>query len=228
MTARIASPVLQYIRKLVPGPNAGLGSDIDLLDRFVDQRDEDAFTALLQRHGPMVWSVCRRVLDCSEDAQDAFQATFLVLLRKASTIARGAQLGNWLYGVACRTAARARVEAARRRRHERSAAVRLVVAPADEVMWRDLRPLLDDEIRRLPNRYRAPFVLCYLSGFTNREAAEQLGCPEGTVQSRLAWARRQLRDRLSRRGVTLSLAALTILLSARFPRLLRRRCCILP
>jgi RNA polymerase sigma factor (sigma-70 family) len=196
--------VLQYLRHLArPGPD-GDRTDRQLLERFATQRDEAAFAALVQRHGPMVLGLCRRVLRHPHDAEDAFQATFLVLVRKAGAIARPELLGNWLYGVANRTAARARAELARRRHEDRRVLERRTTDPVEEAAWRELRPLLDEEVNRLPDRYRRPFVLCYLEGKTNAEAAELLGCPLGTVLSRLARARERLRRRLTRRGVGLS------------------------
>jgi RNA polymerase sigma factor (sigma-70 family) len=213
MARREANRIVHYIRKLVPEADLIGHGDGSLLDRFVRLRDALAFAEILRRHGPMVWGVCRRLLDCPHAAEDAFQATFLVLIKKSGDIARRDKLANWQYGVACRTAARARVEAARRRRHERSTPGRPMAKPVEEVMWRDLRPVLDEEVQRLPERYRTPFVLCYLEGLTNKQAADQLGCPEGTVVSRLAWARHRLRTRLSRRGVALSVSLLAMLFS---------------
>jgi RNA polymerase sigma-70 factor (ECF subfamily) len=207
------SPVLRLIRRMARPRDACTDGDAQLLQRFAACRDEAAFAALVQRHGPMVLGVCRRALSCAEDAEDAFQATFLVLVRKAGSLRRPELRANWLYGVACRTAARAKAEAARRRTHERRAVNPHAVEPVDEVLWRDLRPVLDQEIRWLPDRYRAPFVLCYLEGRTNREAADRLGCPEGTVVSRLASARARLRRRLAGRGVALSAGAVLALAS---------------
>src|SRR5262249_31616689 len=144
------------------------------------------------------------------DAEDAFQATFLILVRKAGSLGRPELLGNWLYGVAYRTAARARAEATRRRFREVPLIDRDLPAKEStpDGVWRDLRPVLDEEINRLPDKYRAPFVLCYLEGKTNEEAARQLGCPLGTVLSRLARARERLRLRLTSRGLTLSVGLL--------------------
>jgi RNA polymerase sigma-70 factor (ECF subfamily) len=180
------------------------GVDGELLRRFAAQRDEEAFAELVRRHGPMVLGVCRRLLGDTPDVDDAFQATFLVLVRRAREVARPGQLGNWLYGVAYRTALRARAATSRRRAREG----RLVDVPAEgrltECDWADLRPVLDEEVSRLPDRYRAAFVLCHLEGRTNAEAARLLGCPLGTVLSRLAWARGRLRSRLTRRGLALS------------------------
>src|SRR5262249_17501866 len=148
--------------------------------------DEAAFTALVNRHGPMVLGVCRRVLRPAHDADDAFQATLLVLLRKARPLRRPELLGNWLYGVAHRTALKARTLAAKRRARERPVVDHLAGAPSPTAAWGDVRPVLDEEVSRLPAKYRAPVVLCYLEGKTNEEAARLLGCPTGTVFSRLA------------------------------------------
>jgi RNA polymerase sigma factor (sigma-70 family) len=173
------------------------------LERFARQQDEAAFAALVRRHGPMVLGVCQRILRDPHDAEDAFQATFLVLVRKTGSLARPELLANWLYGVACRTALSARAEAARRRTCERPVVDRPVEGSAD-ADWHDLRPVLDEEVSRLPDVYRVPFVLCYLEGKTNDEASRHLGCPKGTVLSRLARARERLRVRLTRRGLALS------------------------
>jgi RNA polymerase sigma factor (sigma-70 family) len=191
---------------------AVLLSDKQLLDRFVVHRDEAAFEALVHRHAPLVWGVCRRILERTDKAEDAFQATFLVFLRKAGSIAQGDQIGPWLYGVAYRVALRARANAAKRRFHERQAA-RLAAEPSPVVNGIEFWPILDAEIQRLPRRYRTAFILCYLEGKTNEEAAKELGCPKGTVASRLARARERLRSRLTRQGFSLSSAALTGLLS---------------
>src|SRR5205807_3364981 len=130
------------------------------------RRDEAAFGMLMERHGPMVLGVCRRVLHEAQDAEDAFQATFLLLVRKAASLGRRDLLGNWLYGVAYRIAVRTRTNAIRRRVHERQAAAMAAVDPLREVVWRDLRPVLDAEINGWPEKYRAPVVLYYLEGKT--------------------------------------------------------------
>jgi RNA polymerase sigma factor (sigma-70 family) len=178
-------------------------SDAELLGRFARSRDPDAFAALVTRHGPMVLGVCRRLLIDAHDAEDAFQATFLVLVRKAGAIGDRDLLAPWLYGVARRTAAKARCRAARRRLHEEPL-VDLPLASPETPDAADLRRVLDEEVSRLPARYRAPFILCYLEGKSNEEAARTLGCPRGTVKSRLAWARQRLRGRLTHRGLVLS------------------------
>ncbi len=213
MTSSPVHPVLRFLRRLRPGEPAGELSDGTLLARFVARRDEDAFAALVRRHGPMVLGVCHRILRDAHDADDAFQATFLVLARRAGSITRPELLGNWLYGVAWRTARRARAGAARRRAELRSAPEPAVAGPAEEVAWRDLRPVLDEELGRLPEKYRTAVVLCDLEGRTHEEAARQLGCPRETVTTRLARARARLRGRLARRGLTLSGVLLTTLLS---------------
>jgi RNA polymerase sigma factor (sigma-70 family) len=181
-------------------------TDRHLLERFVKGHDEVAFEALVQRHGPMVLSVCHRVLDHAQDAEDAFQATFLVFMRKAHTIGKPELLGNWLYGVAYRVAHKARTQTARRRQTEREAVPMPAADPLVEVAWRDFRAVLDEELQRLPARYRAPLVLCYLEGLTNEEAARQLGWPTGSMSYRLARGRKLLRERLATRHPALPAA----------------------
>ncbi len=193
--------LLRYVRQVVGPPDEAAGTDGQLLGRFVRERDEAAFLALVQRHGPMVLGVCRRVLAQAQDAEDAFQATFLVLVRKAHAVAHGDRLSGWLYGVAVRTASKLKVREARRRKYERRAGSLPRAEPEPDGPGPDLSPILDQEIQQLPKKYRLPLVLCYLEGKTNREAAEALGCPAGTVSRRLAWARQRLRARLARRGV---------------------------
>ncbi len=187
--------------------------DAVLLGCFVECRDEAAFAALVRRHSPLVWGVCRRVLGDHHDAEDAFQATFLVLARKAASIASSKLLANWLHGVARNTARKARAKAARRRARERLVACVPDLPAAEESHQPDLRPLLDEEVGRLPGKYRVVILLCDLEGKTRREAAGQLGLPEGTVAGRLARARAMLARRLSRRGVVLSGGALAAALS---------------
>jgi RNA polymerase sigma factor (sigma-70 family) len=174
-------------------------TDSQLLKRFAGQRDPVAFAALVRRHGPMVLAVCRRVLCSAHDADDAFQATFLVLVRKAGAIARPELLGNWLYGVAYRVAVKARANAARRSEHEKRAPVKAWVDPVMEATAREERSVLDAELHHMPEQYRAPLVLCYLEGKTNAEAARMLGWPTGSISGRLARARELLRKRLVRR-----------------------------
>jgi RNA polymerase sigma factor (sigma-70 family) len=195
--------LLQRLRHLTaPSATGGL-TDAELLERFVASHDEAAFEVLVWRHGAMVLGLCRRMLRHEHDAEDAFQATFLALVRKARSISKREALSSWLYKVAYRVALALRANGTK------SATVRARVDlpgkdSGDEVLWRDLRPVLDEEVKRLPEKYRAPFVLCYLEGRTNEEAAQQLGCPRGTVLSRLARARERLRQRLTRRGLGLA------------------------
>src|SRR5262245_20421917 len=193
---------LSYLRQTLPPPDAGL-SDGQLLAHFVATRDEGAFTALLRRHGEMVLGVARRVVGHAQDAEDVFQATFLILARKASSVATQSSVGTWLYRVAHRTALRARAQSARRGAMEQQ--VEEMPEPATEppelVDW---RPLLDEELRGLPPKYREAVVLCELEGRPRKEAALRLGVPEGTLSSRLAAARKLLASRLSRRGFALS------------------------
>ena len=187
-------------------------SDRQLLARFVAARDEAAFAALVRRHGPMVLGACRRVLRDYHDAEDAWQATFLVLARKAASLAVGESLGCWLYGVAYRAALEAREFNARRRGREvpMGGVPHPDVAPSEPQDW---RPLLDRELNLLPEKYRAPIVLCDLEGRPRREAARLLGATEGTLSSRLARGRALLAKRLTRCGVALSGGALTVALS---------------
>jgi RNA polymerase sigma factor (sigma-70 family) len=213
MVSGQASPVMRFLRRIAGTPAAGDLDDRHLLERFVTDRDPAAFAALVERHGPMVQGVCRRVLHDDHAAEDAFQATFLVLVHKARSLGRPELLGNWLYGVAYRTAVRARDAAARRRAREREMTDMPGNDSTVEVVWRDLRGVLDEELGRLAQRYRVPLVLFYLEGKSTEEVAHQLGCPKGTVQSRLARGRDQLRERLVRRGVALTVWALALALA---------------
>jgi RNA polymerase sigma factor (sigma-70 family) len=198
------SGVLRHVRRLVGGRPAEAATDGPLLEQFVRGRDEAAFAELVGRHGPMVLAVCRRVLRHEQDAEDAFQATFLVLAKKAGSVRRPEALGCWLYEVAYHVALRARAAAARRRQEERRSDVMTQPDPMTEAAARELRAVLDEELHRLPAKYRAPLVLCYLQSRTNEEAARQLGWTKGTVSGRLARARGLLRGRLARRGLALA------------------------
>jgi RNA polymerase sigma-70 factor (ECF subfamily) len=181
-------------------PAAGIGTDRELLLRFLRLADQAAFTASIQRHGPMVLGLCRRVLNHEQDAEDAFQATFLILARRAASIQNPDLLGSWLYGVAIRTARKAKAQLTRRRQLERKAAsVPPMEEPPLDHDWQELRSALDDELNRLPAKYRLPLVLCYLEGLTNEEAARRLGWPSGSMSSRLTRGRELLRERMQRR-----------------------------
>src|SRR5258706_407280 len=158
MTGGLASSVLGYLRRLA-GNTASGDSDGALLAQFVDARDETAFAALLARHGPMVLRVCERVLGPGCDAEDAFQATFLLLVRRAGSLRRGDSLGSWLHTAAYRIAARARAQRARRRERERRAVPRPEETPALDLAWGELQAVLDEELHNLPEKYRAPLLL---------------------------------------------------------------------
>ncbi len=203
--------LVRQVRRFALGPDGGGMTDGELLKRFIAHRDEAAFEALVRRYGPLVLGVCRRVLHHRHGAEDAFQATVLVLLHKAGSIAHPELVGNWLYGVAYFTAKKAKLSAARRRARERQVSEMLRAQPvAEEEELRELRPLLDEELTRLPEKYRVPIVLCELHGKSRKEVARHLGCPEGTLSSRLARARQQ---RLAKRGLALSAGSLAVALS---------------
>src|SRR5262245_32010219 len=212
MTAGLLGAMLRHLHPLAASRADQPPSDLQLLERFSAQHEEAVFVELLRRHGPLVWGVCRRLLPVEQDAEDAFQATFLVLARKADSIRKAASLGSWLHGTAHRCALQIRRQSARRRDHERKAITMPRRTPSDETAWRELHAVLDEELLRLPEKYRAPFVLCCQEDRSKTEAARELGWPEGTVAGRLARARRLLQQRLARRGITLSvfLAALAL------------------
>ena len=205
--------VLQQLRRLVGARAAADAADAQLLARFGASRDEAAFAALLARHGPLVLNVCRRVLGNVHDAEDAFQAVFLVLARQADSIRRHDSLGSWLYGVAFRIASRAKANAARRDRHERRADVMKPEGADLRDGWDDLQPILDEELSRLPAKYRDSIVLRYLQGKSNEDAAREAGCPAGTMSWRLAHGLDLLRQRLQRRGVAVPAAGLALALT---------------
>jgi RNA polymerase sigma factor (sigma-70 family) len=191
-------------------------TDAELLMHVHRQCNPDALTALMVRHGPMVFGVCHRVLGDHQHAEDAFQETFLVLSRKAGSIARPELLAGWLYGVAYRIAVRSRKRLGRCAFHEMRSDVEDHSAPLTSTDA-DLRALLDAEMQRLPEKYRLPIVLCYLEGYSNEEAARTLGLPKGTIQSRIARGRDRLRRRLRNRDTLLTGAALAALLLSMKP-----------
>jgi len=205
-----AKILLRCLRQAAP--DGGL-TDGQLLGRYVARRDDDAFEALVRRHGPMVLAVCRRVLRHAQDAEDAFQATFLILAKRAAAMAGRTAVGGWLHTVAYHAALAARASGLRRNARERQVEdmPHPVAPPVDD--RRELLELLDRELARLPEKYRLPVVLCELEGRSRREAARELGLPEGTLSSRLAAARKTLAGRLSRYGVAVTAAALTGLLA---------------
>jgi RNA polymerase sigma factor (sigma-70 family) len=201
-TSQISEVIHHFRRTVLLRDGAGL-TDGQLLGSFIEHRDETAFAALVRRHGPMVWGVCRRLLP-QHDAEDAFQAAFLVLVRKATSIVPRERVANWLYGVAHQTALHASRTAARRRAREKQVTEMPEPAVAEQNLWQDLQSLLDQELSGLPEAYREIIVLSDLEGKTRKEVARQLGLPEGTVGSRLARARTVLAKRLAERGVVFS------------------------
>jgi RNA polymerase sigma factor (sigma-70 family) len=208
-----ADLVLGQLSKLLESRQADKLGDEELLERFAVRHDEEAFAALLERHGPLVLRVCRRVLHERHDAEDAFQATFLVLARKARAIRNRKALGCWLYGVAYRVAARLRSTAARRAVSEANVVPPTPADPATEASWREVCAVLNEEMARMAEKYRAPLLLCGLEGKTRDEAAQQLGWSLGTLKRRLEQGRSLLRARLAQRGLTLSAVLLASLLS---------------
>src|SRR5262245_9041348 len=204
MSYQLADMILRHVRTLGGEPEP---SDAELVRRFAEDRDEAAFARLVRRHGAMVLGVCRRVLRDWHAAEDAFQAAFLVLARKASSIRKQASVSSWLHSVARRLAIRAKQAAARREERERHLAALPPTsrdASAADASWRDIAALLDEELARLPDKYRAPLVLCYLEGKTQDQAAQHLDWPLRTFTRRLEQGRELLRSRLARRRVALS------------------------
>lgn len=194
--------VLRHVRRLAAVSNNRDVSDRELLARFVDARDEAAFATLVERHGPLALAAARRVGLSEQDAEDVLQAAFLVLVRRAGDIRGRDSVGNWLYGVVHNLARKARVQANLRRQREHEAAERLALRLAS-LPLEDVASILDEELQRLPEKYRAPILLCCLDGKSRDEAASELGWPCGTVKIRLERGREQLRQRLARRGLTL-------------------------
>jgi RNA polymerase sigma factor (sigma-70 family) len=211
-TAR-AQMILGCLRKALQSQCAGL-TDGQLLGRFIARRDEDAFGALVRRHGPMVFGVCRRILRHAQDAEDAFQAAFLVLARKASRLRDREAVGSWLYGVAYRAALGARASSLRRKVKEQQVETMPHPLVMPEEGQHELLAVLDRELARLPEKYRLPVVLCELEGRSRKEAARQLGLPEGTLSSRLATARKTLAKRMAGHGAAVTGASLTALFAS--------------
>ena len=207
------SEVIQGLRRAVLLRDEAGRTDGQLLEDYLSRCDEAALAALVRRHGPMVWGVCRRVLRNYHDAEDAFQATFLVLVRKAASVVPREMVANWFYGVAHQTPLKARATAAKRKERERQVAEMPQPAVVERDLWRELQPLLDEALSRLPNRYRVVLVLCDLEGKTRKEAARQLDVPEGTVAARVARARGMLAKRLARHGLIVSGGAVELVLS---------------
>jgi RNA polymerase sigma factor (sigma-70 family) len=213
MPSRVSGTALVEIQKLLDCGAMWAWTDHQLIERFLARQEESdaAFRLLIQRHGPMVLGVCRRILGDEHAAEDAFQATFLILIKKAGRLRDPSLLTNWLYGVALRVSQKERARSQRRRhveRHVAEQALRVAGVPEPG----ELQAIIDEEIRRLPERYRLPVLLCHVEGLRHDEAARRLGCPVGTVESRLSRAREQLRARLARRGLAPTGSAMAALL----------------
>jgi RNA polymerase sigma factor (sigma-70 family) len=209
-----ANLLLQHIRRLAADGAAPASSDAELLRHFLGERDEAAFTALVQRHGAMVWQVCISALAQREDAEDVFQATFLVLARKAGSVRKQESLASWLHGVALCLARKVRGRNLRRRSNGGEALDRVAARPMEELTWRELRQVLHEELGRLPEKNRLPILLCHLEGRTQDEAARALGWSLGRLRGRLLRGRELLRGRLTRRGLAPSVP---LLAAALFP-----------
>jgi RNA polymerase sigma factor (sigma-70 family) len=212
MSSQQLEPVVCYIRAFA---NSRLEQDDkQLLAGFIERGDEAAFATLVGRHGPLVWRACRHALGHEQDAEDVFQATFMLLARKAGAIRKRDSVGPWLFGVAHRLAMKVVRAAQRRRRHERQALERLAQEPSAAASLRDVQMILDDEVERLPEKYRVPFVLCCLEGKSQEQATRELGWKKGTFSARLAQARQKLKVRLVKRGLTLSAALCAVALDS--------------
>jgi RNA polymerase sigma factor (sigma-70 family) len=212
MARRQLGVLFQHIDKWT-GPAGDEPTDAQLVERFIAMREEAAFECLVRRHGALVLRVCRRVLSDAHAAEDAFQATFLVLVRKAGSIRRHESVSSWLYGVAYRVARKARLHAARRQA-QTGDLPDIAGAGPPEAGTGELRQVLDEELVRLAEKHRAPLVLCYLEGKTYGQAARELGMSEGSMSRRLAQAREELRQRLVQRGIALSSAGLAAALAS--------------
>ncbi|HJZ57036.1 MAG TPA: RNA polymerase sigma factor [Gemmataceae bacterium] len=214
MAINQTAQIIQRLHRAVLGREDAESTDSQLLERFIGDREEAAFESLVLRHGPMVMGVCRRLLRNAQDAEDAFQATFLVLVRKAATLSSRGLLANWLYGVAYHTALKARAAAARRRVRETQVSEMPEPQTVSPEPGGELREWLDRELSRLSEKFRAPIVLCELEGKSHQEAARQLGWPQGTLAARLSRGRALLAKRLARRGLAVSAGSLTALTGA--------------
>jgi HlyD family secretion protein len=210
MTRSLQS-LIQYLRQSIGHHGDAALTDAQLLERWIGQRDPAAFELLMWRHGPMVLNTCRRLLLRREDVEDAFQATFLVLLRKAASIRRREALAAWLHRVACRIAGRARTSEVRRSRREQPLTDAAIDPHIDDPSVRDLYAVVEEEIECLPANYRRAVILCCLQGKSQEEAARILDRPRGTVSSWLTRGRERLRQRLLRRGIVVSTAGLAAL-----------------
>ncbi len=213
MATRQISTIIQHLRRAALVQDETAQTDGQLLESFLAQKDEAAFASLLRRHGAMVLGVCSRILNNHHDAEDAFQATFLVFARKASSVTPRERIANWLHGVAQRTALKARTMKAKSQVRERQVRQPPEPQSTENDHWDDLQPVLDEELGRLPENYRLPLLLCDLEGKSIKEATRQLGWPQGTLAGRLARARKMLAKRLTLRGIGLSGGGLAVVLA---------------
>ena len=212
MAVHRLTKVIQLVRSTTL-PDETSVSDGQLLDQFIEHQDEFAFAALVRRHSPMIWGVCRRIVGHHHEAEDAFQATCLVLARKAPSIRPREMVANWLFGVAQRTALKAKTMAAKRHTREKQVTMMPEPAAAGQGSWPDLEALLDQELAKLPDKYRILIVLCDLEGKKGKDVARRLKIPEGTLASRLRTGRVLLAKRLARHGVAISGGALATVLT---------------
>jgi RNA polymerase sigma factor (sigma-70 family) len=212
MATATLNDFLRRLTRELAAETLGDQSDRQLVERALAGREEALFQAIVQRHGAMVYRVCLRVLQQPQDAEDAFQATFLVLAQKLGTVRKHASLASWLHGVAHRVALKAKAQSAARRRHEVQASLPDTLPP-DDAIWGEVRSALDVELGRLPDKWRLPLILCYLEGRTQDEAANQLAWSKSTLKRRLEEARDALGRRLKERGILWSAALSAVLLS---------------
>jgi RNA polymerase sigma factor (sigma-70 family) len=212
MGMRLRGPAIREIRTLFSAGAMGSWTDGQILSQYLAEKEgnEAALRVLIQRHGPLVLGLCRRILGDEHAAEDAFQATFLVLVQKAEALRDCNLLTNWLYGVALRVAKKERAKTVRRRVVERQAARERTDWHDQEPGVAELRAVIDEEIQRMPEHFRVPLILCHLEGLRHEEVAQKLGCPVGTIESRLSRAREQLRVRLTRRGLAPTASALAL------------------
>src|ERR1051326_5706356 len=210
MTTRSVNEFLQHLHSLGQAEDA---SDAELLDRFVHLRESTAIEALVRRYAPMVWGICRRRVASPHDAEDAFQATFLVLVRRAGVVRPSGLLASWLYGVALQTARKTQQLANKRRGREKQVMAMPEPKPKQVDDQAELQAVLDEEIGRLPDKYKTVVILCEFHGKTRAQVARELRLAEGTIGSRLARARALLAKRLTRRGIALSATGLAAMLA---------------
>src|SRR5579872_7314898 len=214
MATRQINSAVQLIRNVATDPSQSQQDDARLLTAFITENDQTAFATIIRRHGPMVFGICQRLLSDFQAAEDAFQATFILLAQQAANIRKKESLASWLHGVALRMARETRRATARRRKHEAQPSRNQQSAdPAQLAVWQEIQIILDEEIQALPNRYREPFIRYCLEQANCAEVAQQLGLEEATVRKRLTRARKRLQEQLKTRGVSLTAILAGIALS---------------